>query len=493
MTCWKFWLRRWGSPTLPSSALRGFRRRNATAHLRQLGAMLAAEGSAWLRRQGVPGATLLVSLDQAEELVQGEPADDRLGEAGWALAVLRAVAEAPGSPFLLLWTLRADSLGLVQAHPAMADAVFDRPMAFDDFKVGPLGPGALRAVVLEPAARAGIEVEPALVDRIVDDARGANALPLVAYTLERLWDRYKTPLTLEQYEQRGGLTRAVRDAADRIVHGFAADSPELQGLRAAFVPGLVRLDAEGRPRRRAARLDRLPAVAQPLLAQFVEERLLAADTDADGHQILEVAHEALLDAWPTLAAWLEEDRDNLRRFEALLAAAREWRAAREREDLLLHRDARLAEVEALAREPRFAPPPDEPAADYLAACRAAQDAREAAAREEQERRVRDAERFAQSQRRIARRTGIGLAAAVVLAVLAGWQWFDPAPTAPRPIAAKRRVSATLQKPNETAPNTTSVSPLTRRRGWSSTSPEGFVPWRACPLRACGVFFRRWKR
>ncbi len=391
-------------------------------HLRDLGAMLAERARQRLAGAGATEASLLLPLDQAEELFQNDTGATGLDGDAWTLALLRAITEAPGSPLLMLWTLRTDSLGLVQAHPAMADVVFPQPMAFVDFKLGPMGAGALRAIVSEPAMRAGVEIDPALSDQIVADAQGANVLPLVAYTLERLWTRHHSPLTLNQYQERGGLTRTVRDAADRIVQGVAADGAELVSLRAAFVPGLVRVDADGRLRRRAARLDHLPAEATRLLRRFVAELLLTTDRDVAGQETIEVAHEALLNAWPTLARWLEEDRERLRLFEGLLMAAKEWEAADRRDDLLVHRDARLAEIEALSQEPRFQPQTGGPAADYLAACRGAQDAREAATLEEQERRVRDAEAIAAAQRRVARRTGLGLIGALMLAAIAGWQW-----------------------------------------------------------------------
>ena len=68
------------------------------------------------------------------------------------------------------------------------------------------------------------------------------------------------------------------------------------------------------------------------------------------------------------------------------------------------------------------------AQDYLRKCREReQDAhreridRLKREREEQERRLSDAEALAAANRRIARRTGIGLMIALVLAALAGWQ------------------------------------------------------------------------
>ena len=65
-------------------------------------------------------------------------------------------------------------------------------------------------------------------------------------------------------------------------------------------------------------------------------RLLSVDGDR-----LEVAHEALLTAWPRLTRWLEDDAAGRAVRRHLAPAAREWEAAG-RPDDELYRGARLA-------------------------------------------------------------------------------------------------------------------------------------------------------
>jgi hypothetical protein len=64
---------------------------------------------------------------------------------------------------------------------------------------------------------------------------------------------------------------------------------------------------------------------------------------------LEVAHEALLRRWPTLAELLAEDRDALLLLDSVLLAAADWgKAEAERKaDFLTHRGSRLADAQAL--------------------------------------------------------------------------------------------------------------------------------------------------
>ena len=69
---------------------------------------------------------------------------------------------------------------------------------------------------------------------------------------------------------------------------------------------------------------------------FVARRLLAVDGDR-----LEVAHEALLTAWPRLARWLEDDAAGRAVRRHLAPAALEWDRDG-RPDDELYRGARLA-------------------------------------------------------------------------------------------------------------------------------------------------------
>ena len=80
-----------------------------------------------------------------------------------------------------------------------------------------------------------------------------------------------------------------------------------------------------------------------LLARLTDARLL---TLSDG--TVEIAHEALIRAWPTLRGWLDEDRDGIRLRRRLADAARLWETGGH-EATDLYRGPRLAGVVELAR------------------------------------------------------------------------------------------------------------------------------------------------
>ena len=71
----------------------------------------------------------------------------------------------------------------------------------------------------------GLEVEPALVDALVDDVAGeAGGLPLLSTALLDLWrERDGRSLTLASYERTGGVRGAVGRHAEAAFASLADD------------------------------------------------------------------------------------------------------------------------------------------------------------------------------------------------------------------------------------------------------------------------------
>ena len=68
-------------------------------------------------------------------------------------------------------------------------------------------------------------------------------------------------------------------------------------------------------------------VAEGVLRRFVDERLLVRDDRTQGGATVEIAHEALLERWPRLAAWIEASGEDLWMRRRLADAAGEWLSA----------------------------------------------------------------------------------------------------------------------------------------------------------------------
>ena len=142
------------------------------------------------------------------------------------------------------------------------------------------------------------------------------------------------------------------------------------------------------PAREVASLAVDPVAMQTVIERFGEHRLLSFDSDhLTGAPTVEVAHEALLTAWPTLERWVDQNRDDLRRHASLARALHEWELADEDPDYLLT-SARVAEFDGWAASSPMALNDRE--IEFLAASNARldQERADAARREREEARAR---------------------------------------------------------------------------------------------------------
>ena len=310
------------------------------------------------------GSELVLIIDQFEELFTLVP--DRDVTACFLNALIAAVSD-PRSPLRVIATLRADFYDRPLLYPGLSEVMQQRTEV-----VIPMTADELVQAIERPAARVGVGVEPELVAALVADVNEQpGALPLLQYTLSELFEgRGDGRLTLDAYRQLGGISGALAQRAD-AVYG-ALDATEQAAARALFsrlvtlgegvedtrrrvlraeVEGLSVTDgrpptADGETENENASGSRPSAVGGPLDA-FGRARLLAFDRDPlTRGPTVEIAHEALLRAWPRLRGWLDEDRAALRLSRLLTAAAAEWKAAGGADGFLL-RGARLDQLAPL--------------------------------------------------------------------------------------------------------------------------------------------------
>ena len=271
-------------------------------------------------------ARVLLTIDQAEELLRF----DAGGAQALFAPILQAALASPDSPLMAIATLRTDLLADFQHHPATRD------LEFDDLRLGPLATDGLIEIVEGPARVADIDLEDGLSDAVVEEAATEDALPLLAFAMRELYERFGKDrrLTLAEYRDAlGGLGGSIAQAAESVLAARPLSGGEERCLRDAML-ALARIDAEGRYRRRAVKRQALAPEIHHRIDAFVEARLLVARDLGDDQQV-EVAHEALFRSWGRLRDWLNEDRELLLWRKRLDTARREWqRTGRHRDTLL---------------------------------------------------------------------------------------------------------------------------------------------------------------
>jgi basic membrane lipoprotein Med (substrate-binding protein (PBP1-ABC) superfamily) len=238
-----------------------------------------------------------------------------------------------------LETTLVDEDRRVRALVTIRADFYDRPLLHAGFaelltagvvSVLPLTAAELAAAITEPARQAGVEVEPALVAHIVSDAAGRpGALPLFQYVLTELFEhRHDQTITLRSYHDLGGLhgalSRRAEDLYSRLTPSERRSAEQV--LLRLVTPGDGTRDV--RRRTRASELSGLgldPVDLARVLDRFGRLRLVTFDRDAvSGEATVEVAHEALLEAWDRLRGWIDQHRADLRQLGHLTAAVEEW-------------------------------------------------------------------------------------------------------------------------------------------------------------------------
>jgi DNA-binding SARP family transcriptional activator/ABC-type glycerol-3-phosphate transport system substrate-binding protein len=286
-----------------------------------------------LRVRPAEDTPLLLLIDQFEELFL--LVKDRAERSRFARNLVEAV-EDPVARLTVVLTLRADLFDHPLAEPGFGELVVAGLVS-----VPPLTPPQLETACVRPAARVGVTVEPELAaELVVDVAERPGALPLFEYALTELFEaRTGGTLTLEAYRGIGGLRGALARRADETFEGLGAE--ERLAARQLFLR-LVTIGEgveDARRRVRRAELDELPLAAAAVgtvLDRFGQARLLAFDRDpVHGAPTVEVAHEALLRAWPRLRSWIDGSRDDLRLHGDLAAEAAVWERADRDPDYLL--------------------------------------------------------------------------------------------------------------------------------------------------------------
>jgi WD40 repeat protein len=256
-------------------------------------------------------------VDQFEEIFT-QCADDTVRQS-FIDAICNAAAgsDTAEPAAIVVIGIRADFAARLAAYPCLRESLETQPVL-----VGPMSRDELRCAIEQPAAAAGLTLEPGLVDFVLDDlgtrpaGDGATEgtyevgrLPLLSHALLVTYQRSRgSHLTLAGYRSSGGIRRALASSAEDILAQF--DPMHREAARILLLD-LVRVGDGADDSRRRLPLARLLA-GTPHPEQ--RRRVLAALAAPDARLItihedtVEITHEALLHAWPSLRGWIDADR-----------------------------------------------------------------------------------------------------------------------------------------------------------------------------------------
>ncbi|GAB2719166.1 nSTAND1 domain-containing NTPase [Nocardia thraciensis] len=283
------------------------------------------------------GAGLLIFLDQFEELVATDPVRAR-ATLRWILALVGAEPR-----IRVVSTLRWEAIG------DLVDDELTGPLDGATVSLAPMGREQLRQVIRGPATHSpGVVVDDDLVERLVDDtAHEPGGLPLLESMLTQLWDQRRGGrLTLADYHRSGGVGAAIAERAERALAQFADPVSAAAAWRLLLMLAVPGTAGAGFVRSAVSLAD-VPE-ARGVAGYLAGDRLVVIGRRPDGTELVELAHQALIDNWPRLRDRLEHDREFRSWLHTLDHDRRSWEAAQRDNGTLLRGGALTAAEDWLA-------------------------------------------------------------------------------------------------------------------------------------------------
>jgi WD domain, G-beta repeat len=268
------------------------------------------------KREGEAPERILLYVDQGEELYTRATHRD-------AKRFSEVLTEGLDDPRLCAFaSMRSDYFGRLQA---------DEPLfkCHEHINVPPLDRAQLHEVVTAPARALGVIFEDGQTASRITAAAAAEpgALPLLSYLLTDMW---------AAMVRRGDPTLRLPAAAidlggvlaSRAEEFLKAHPDEENSLHRLLTLKLASVPPEGEPIRRQTTDEECSEAEWTLacrLAEYPWRLVVIGDREVDKRVVAEVAHEALLSAWPRLADWLRKERDFLIFKGDAERAERRWR------------------------------------------------------------------------------------------------------------------------------------------------------------------------
>lgn len=317
--------------------------------------------AAWFKQY--PQTHLLVVVDQFEELIT---LCEQKEEQKQFLALLVEAIKAHPTHFHCLITLRSDfepQFRNTELEPYWQQARFIVPaMTREELKEAVEKPASAKVVYFEPHT---------LVDQLIDEvAQMPGALPLLSFTLRELYlrlaKRYleaqtnnqiiERAITQEDYDQVGGVTRALTQRADQEYEDLVQQDPAYAETMRHVMLRLVAVGGELARRRvllsELEYLEPKDTLVQTILQQFLDARLLVSGIDIEGQAYVEPAHDILVRGWQRLLEWRQRNQKNLLLQRELTPDAVTWAANnhnKEAAGMLWNGDPRLPLLEEIRR------------------------------------------------------------------------------------------------------------------------------------------------
>ena len=307
----------------------------------------------WCEANLPEGTNLLLLVDQFEELFRYGAYSER-EEAEAFVATLLESARVPldrGRIYVAI-TMRSEYLGAAALIGGLAEAI-----NHGLYLTPRMSREEVRDAIVGPAAVCGFSIEPALVNRLLNDltsfapwdddtghqlerlVRRADQLPLMQHVLNRLWSisaargEGKIVLMLADYEVLGGLRGALAAHGREILDELL---PEHRALAPAVFRALTDGSSLAEAVRRPTEFGDLVEIAggDEIAVREIIEAFRAPGRNflmpprsvpLRATTLVDISHESLIRQWDEFAAWLQLEATAASTWRRLVDASERYR------------------------------------------------------------------------------------------------------------------------------------------------------------------------
>jgi uncharacterized C2H2 Zn-finger protein/energy-coupling factor transporter ATP-binding protein EcfA2 len=267
-----------------------------------------------------PQANLLIVVDQFEELFRfrgnatSESAED---DAAFVKLIIEATRQTD-LPIYVVITMRSDFIGDCARFRELPETInrglYLIPLMTRDQR---------RQAITGPAAVAGTEIAPRLINRVLNDAgESPEQLPLLQHALMRTWADWKTErkgvglIDLESYEAIGGMEHALSRHADEAFDELP--TKRSQEIAEKLFRALAEKGPDNREVRRPTRVAEIAAIADASEAEVIAVieafrqpgrsfLMPPPEVELNSQSLIDVSHESLIRGWRRLREWVESE------------------------------------------------------------------------------------------------------------------------------------------------------------------------------------------
>ena len=284
---------------------------------------------------------LIILVDQFEEIYTYQAQDHQSGndERDAFVENLLCAAGDPSQNVSVILTMRSDFLGKTQQHHQSLNTFFSS----HGYLVPAMQREQLAIAISEPAKRAGHELDRATVNLLIKESQGQEgALPLLQFALMQIWEgllQEPQVKPVETLEKIGGVGGALASEAKRLYEALTPDQQQI--ARSAFL-SMLHLHVDRNNDRRVTR--RRSTISEIMRDRYSEQAvreiiecfakpgvwILVTSSDKKGKEeieMVEIAHEALINNWQELKEWLDLRWESLLKKRRIDEAALAWKTS----------------------------------------------------------------------------------------------------------------------------------------------------------------------